>query len=226
VSFVKTGWLSDSKSFAGVKGQVFDASGKLKIKMSGNWTTALYEDVGKGKRKLIWAVEKRPYQSASQSHNLTKWEISLNSPAKDEERDVVAPTDSRLRPDQRALENGQYELATKYKVALEEGQRECRRVLDEAGEKWELVWFKKELDPVAGRAKGCATCPAALGDIYSNLCAYACRVGFCKTYYCRRMRYGTRCAARHASAQIMQRQTRPPSCKYRVRRSVPVCRAG
>ena len=39
----------------------------------------------------------------------------------------MAPTDSRLRPDQRALEVGDLELATPEKMRLEEKQRAARR---------------------------------------------------------------------------------------------------
>lgn len=39
----------------------------------------------------------------------------------------VAPSDSRLRPDQRALEDGNFDLAEKEKKRVEEKQREKRR---------------------------------------------------------------------------------------------------
>jgi hypothetical protein len=41
----------------------------------------------------------------------------------------IAPTDSRLRPDQRALENAQYKLASDEKFRLEEKQRAARKVI-------------------------------------------------------------------------------------------------
>ena len=42
-------------------------------------------------------------------------------------RHQIAPTDSRLRPDQRALENGDFKLAAEEKSKLEEKQRAVRR---------------------------------------------------------------------------------------------------
>ena len=39
----------------------------------------------------------------------------------------IAPTDSRLRPDQRALENGDFKLAASEKDRLEEKQRAVRK---------------------------------------------------------------------------------------------------
>jgi hypothetical protein len=43
----------------------------------------------------------------------------------------VAPTDSRRRPDQRALEEGNYELAKEEKLRLEDNQRKRRKQMEE-----------------------------------------------------------------------------------------------
>ena len=39
----------------------------------------------------------------------------------------VSPTDSRLRPDQRLMEEGRWDEANKVKILLEEKQRAARR---------------------------------------------------------------------------------------------------
>lgn len=150
ISFSKTGWMSDSRSFGALKGTVYDAHGKAKIKIGGNWTKAVWEELPKGKRNVLWQVASRPDEIASQSYNMTKWAISLNAEVRDDERKHVAPTDSRLRPDQRALESGQWALATEYKAMLEEGQRTRRREREEAGEEWGPQWFEKITDEVEG----------------------------------------------------------------------------
>ena len=43
---------------------------------------------------------------------------------------VIPPTDSRRRPDQRALENGDIKLATSEKGRLEEKQRLVRKYME------------------------------------------------------------------------------------------------
>lgn len=150
ISFSKTGWMSDARSFGALKGTVYDASGKVKIKLGGNWTKAVWEELPKGKRNVLWTVDDRPDDVASQSYSMTKWAISLNAEVQDGEWQYVAPTDSRLRPDQRALEAGEWALGTNLKVMLEEGQRERRKEMEEAGEEWEPLWFKKVTDEVEG----------------------------------------------------------------------------
>jgi len=42
----------------------------------------------------------------------------------DDEQEKLPPTDSRLRPDQRCLENGEYEMANEEKLRLEQRQRQ------------------------------------------------------------------------------------------------------
>ena len=50
----------------------------------------------------------------------------------------IAPTDSRLRPDQRAMEETRYDDANRLKVKLEEKQREVRKKREAEAEKAKL----------------------------------------------------------------------------------------
>ena len=52
-------------------------------------------------------------------YHFTKFALQLNY-LPDSLKEKLPPTDSRFRPDQRALENGNTELATKEKNRLEE----------------------------------------------------------------------------------------------------------
>ncbi|KAI4371440.1 hypothetical protein MLD38_019675 [Melastoma candidum] len=56
-------------------------------------------------------------------------------------REKLPQTDSRLRPDQRHLENGEYEKANAEKQRLEKRQRMSRKI-QESG--WEPRWFRRE----------------------------------------------------------------------------------
>lgn len=55
-------------------------------------------------------------------YHFTKLAIELNEP-----EDDIAPTDSRHRPDQRLMEEGNWDEANKIKNDLEEKQRIVRR---------------------------------------------------------------------------------------------------
>lgn len=86
-------------------------------------------------------------------YNLTQLAIELNEP-----EEGVAPTDSRNRPDQRAMEMGKWDEANKIKVQLEQKQREVRRKREELIEssanselhEYRPRWFEKAIDPYTG----------------------------------------------------------------------------
>lgn len=153
IKFQKSGMFSDPSSLGSVVGTVFDADGKVRHKLCGRWPEAVYEDLPKRQKKLLWQVQKRPPLSASNNYNMTGWAIALNSPVTEDEATKLAPTDSRVRPDQRALECGEYDRAGIVKAALEDGQRARRSQMEAAGEEWKPKWFTMTTCSETGRSE-------------------------------------------------------------------------
>ncbi|XWS21585.1 hypothetical protein CRYUN_Cryun30bG0066900 [Craigia yunnanensis] len=98
---------------------------------------------GKGQESLsephlLWKRSKPP--KSPTRYNLTRFAITLNelTPGLKEK---LPPTDSRLRPDQRYLENGEYEMANLEKLRLEQRQRQAWK-MQERG--WKPRWFAKD----------------------------------------------------------------------------------
>ncbi|KAA8533241.1 hypothetical protein F0562_033226 [Nyssa sinensis] len=114
----------------------------------GKWDEALYYVLGdpttkpKGYDPMMEAVMlwERDKSVAKTRYNLTPFAISLNELTTGL-IEKLPPTDSRLRPDQRHLENGDYELANVEKLRLEQLQRQARK-LQERG--WQPRWFQKD----------------------------------------------------------------------------------
>ncbi|KAF6176973.1 hypothetical protein GIB67_027773 [Kingdonia uniflora] len=142
-----------------VQGFVQDNRTGNKVAMLiGKWDEAMYYVLGDPTTKpkgydpmseavLLWEREK---SDTATRYNFTPFAISLNeiTPGLPER---LPPTDSRLRPDQRHLENGEYELANQEKLRLEELQRQARR-LQERG--WQPRWFKKDREEDCYRYTG------------------------------------------------------------------------
>lgn len=57
---------------------------------------------------------------------------------------LLPSSDSRFNPSQRALEEGQVDLAESYKLALETKQRARNKAREEKGDRWEPKFFKKD----------------------------------------------------------------------------------
>ncbi|MBA0721186.1 hypothetical protein Golax_008754, partial [Gossypium laxum] len=132
-----------------VHGGVQDRNGKTVATLFGKWDESMHYANGdcsaKGKGQdslsethLLWKRSKPPKYSTR--YNLTRFAITLNelTPGLKEK---LPPTDSRLRPDQRYLENGEYEMANSEKLRLEQRQRQARN-MQERG--WKPRWFAKD----------------------------------------------------------------------------------
>lgn len=63
-------------------------------------------------------------------YSFTELACQLNEP-----EEGIAPTDSRLRPDQRLMEDGRWDEANAEKLRLEEKQRAVRRAREHDAEK-------------------------------------------------------------------------------------------
>lgn len=94
---------------------------------------------------LLWQIHDRP----KAPFNLTPFAISLNA-LPDSLREWIAPTDTRLRPDQRAMEEFRYDDAAVEKRRVEEKQRAARREREEKNITYRPKWFTKEKHPVTG----------------------------------------------------------------------------
>ncbi|KAJ4839976.1 Oxysterol-binding protein- protein 2A [Turnera subulata] len=131
-----------------VQGFVEDISGKKVATVFGKWDDSLHYSYcdANGKPKdpkgsngtLLWKSTKAPPNLTR--YNLTSFAITLNelTPGLQEK---LPPTDSRLRPDQRHLENGEYEKANSEKQRLEKRQRMSRKIQEHG---WKPRWFQKE----------------------------------------------------------------------------------
>lgn len=125
-----------------VKGVVMDSSDNVKWVINGTWddqveiapvigntgtsSNPVYQT---GPSILAWK-RRMPPPDADKFYNFTVLAAQLNEP-----EDGVAPTDSRLRPDQRLMEQGKWDEANREKLRLEEKQRAVRRQREAEAEK-------------------------------------------------------------------------------------------
>ncbi|KAK9473185.1 Oxysterol-binding protein-domain-containing protein [Dipodascopsis tothii] len=177
LKFKQRGWLGAGAYE--LFGTVYDHQGKPRWSVGGRWNDKIYarayvegEDLasisGAGQSAsahanaptaatagqtaaaanvpfLVWQNHDRP----PTPFNLTQFAITLNAKP---ERLVpwLPPTDTRLRPDQRAMEDGEYDTAAKEKNRLEEKQRAKKRWRDNEGISYSPRWFAKTRHPVTG----------------------------------------------------------------------------
>uniref|UniRef100_A0ABM5F2Q3 Oxysterol-binding protein n=1 Tax=Pogona vitticeps TaxID=103695 RepID=A0ABM5F2Q3_9SAUR len=158
-----------------VSGVVTDTNGKAHYVMSGTWdekmecakivnsshgstsssegklSKTVYQTLSP---KVLWKRYPLP-ENAENMYYFSSLALALNEP-----EEGTAPTDSRLRPDQRLMENGKWDEANVEKQRLEEKQRAVRRRREaeaaealEEGKDYEgyiPLWFERKVDPTTG----------------------------------------------------------------------------
>ncbi|XP_042523586.1 oxysterol-binding protein 2 isoform X3 [Dipodomys spectabilis] len=158
-----------------VTGVVSDSQGQAHYVLSGSWDEQMEcskivhsspsspSSDGKQKTvyqtlpaKLLWKKYPLP-ENAENMYYFSELALTLN-----EQEEGVAPTDSRLRPDQRLMEKGRWDEANTEKQRLEEKQRLSRRRRMEScasgcaaeeekeSDNYMPLWFEKRLDPLTG----------------------------------------------------------------------------
>ena len=138
----KTGGMFSGRSEE-VSVQMFDHHGdEIPLGLVGKWTQSLcIVENGVTRSKPLWSVGDL-VPDAPKCYGFTTFTASLNETTL-RDQDKIAPTDSRFRPDQRAVEQGDNDKAELLKGKLEEGQRERRRATEEEGTEWQPLWFVK-----------------------------------------------------------------------------------
>ncbi|PBP18594.1 oxysterol-binding protein [Diplocarpon rosae] len=112
------------------------------IGLVGNWTASLQlSEGGKAKGPEIWHAGDL-VENAAQRYGFTTFAASLNE-LTELERGKLPATDCRLRPDQRAAEEGDLGTAELLKTKLEENQRSRRRKTEERNEVHRPRWFTR-----------------------------------------------------------------------------------
>ncbi|KAK1797338.1 hypothetical protein P4O66_008709 [Electrophorus voltai] len=89
--------------------------------------------------ELIWKIAPRPENSA-QYYAFSTFAMHLNELDEDI-KGAIPSTDCRLRPDIRALENGDIDMASAEKKRVEEKQRMARKNRSKSSDEWKTRWF-------------------------------------------------------------------------------------
>lgn len=172
VDLKQRGWKASSAYQ--LNGYVVDRNGKQRWAIGGHWNSKIFgkkiiqdepidtskssslveasknnmngsRDPNSGGIFLIWQAAPRP----KVPFNLTSFAITLNG-IDDNLRSYLAPSDTRLRPDQRAMEDGEYDKASDEKWRLEEKQRAARKKRELTRQPYIPNWFVKKTHPITG----------------------------------------------------------------------------
>ncbi|XP_062848450.1 oxysterol-binding protein-related protein 3 isoform X2 [Trichomycterus rosablanca] len=141
VTFIKAKYWNSSVNE--VEGAVMDHKGKVIHKLFGKWHESIYCGSPPTARG-IWRTNPMP-PDYEQYYGFTKFALELNE-LDLQTKALLPPTDTRLRLDQRLLEEGSVEAAEVQKQRIEQLQRDRRRVLEENSMEHQPRFFQKSED--------------------------------------------------------------------------------
>uniref|UniRef100_A0A3B5KNW6 Oxysterol-binding protein n=1 Tax=Xiphophorus couchianus TaxID=32473 RepID=A0A3B5KNW6_9TELE len=141
VTFVKAkSWNSTVNEIEGV---VTDSNGKVVHTIFGKWHESVFQG-DPPSATCIWRANPMPVEQ-EQYYGFTQFAVELNE-LDSSLKPLLPPTDTRFRPDQRLLEEGNIDGAEEQKQRIEQLQRERRRVLQDNSMIHQPRFFKKSKD--------------------------------------------------------------------------------
>ncbi|GAA5890800.1 hypothetical protein JCM5296_003422 [Sporobolomyces johnsonii] len=140
ISFKEGSAWGGSSTRNKVEGRVVDEQGRAVVELVGRWDEHVDQKEGKNNFKRLWQIGEFP-SNPERYYGFSAFATQLNE-STPLESGLVAPTDSRLRPDQLAFEHGDVDEAERLKAHVEEKQRAKRR----EGRQGSPRWFDKERD--------------------------------------------------------------------------------
>ncbi|XP_048367624.1 oxysterol-binding protein-related protein 3 isoform X3 [Sphaerodactylus townsendi] len=126
-----------------IEGSVLDKNGKIVHRLFGKWHESIYGGTPSSPT-CIWRASPMP-KDYEQWYGFTQFALELNE-LDPVTRPMLPPTDSRFRPDQRLLEEGNIEAAEVQKQRVEQLQRDRRKVLEENNIEHQPRFFRKSAD--------------------------------------------------------------------------------
>ncbi|KAG6911802.1 hypothetical protein DXG01_000049 [Tephrocybe rancida] len=131
LEFKQNGYWGASNVVSGV---VYGSSGQVVMHLEGKWDDQMTQTLDSSNFRILWRSTPFP-NDAHEFYGFTSYGITLNEMTEDL-IGKVPPTDSRFRPDVRALEEGHVDVAEEQKVRVEEMQRERRKLGKDRRPRW------------------------------------------------------------------------------------------
>ncbi|KAH0501067.1 Oxysterol-binding protein-related protein 7 [Microtus ochrogaster] len=126
-----------------VQGAVLSRSGRVLHRLFGKWHEGLYRGLPPG-GQCLWKPNSMP-PDHERNFGFTQFALELNELTAELKR-TLPSTDTRLRPDQRYLEEGNIQAAEAQKRRIEQLQRDRRRVMEENNIVHQARFFRRQTD--------------------------------------------------------------------------------
>ncbi|KAM9112413.1 oxysterol-binding protein-related protein 7 isoform 3-T5 [Pangshura tecta] len=142
ITFCKARYWSSSVNE--VQGAVLSRGGQVIHRLFGKWHEGLYRGAPPA-GQCLWKPNPMPREH-EKNYGFTQFALELNELTPELKR-FLPSTDTRLRPDQRYLEEGNVQAAESQKRRIEQLQRDRRRVMEDNNIFHQARFFRQQTDP-------------------------------------------------------------------------------
>ncbi|KAL0992419.1 hypothetical protein UPYG_G00093070 [Umbra pygmaea] len=143
ITFVKSRYWGSDTSKNEVQGQVLNQAGDVVHQFGGLWHEGMFCDT-LPVPQCLWKPHTQP-EDHFKYYGFSQYARELNELTPDLKK-VLPPTDTRFRPDQRILEEGDVAGADSKKEEVEQKQRDKRKELAKTGKEHVPRFFRREVD--------------------------------------------------------------------------------
>ena len=135
--------FSESGNDRDFEGKVFDHEGKVVMKAKGFFNGEIWASEAQGENPILITAKLSEKSVNAQYKNIRDDSESERGRGVEALRGPLPPTDTRLRPDLLAFKKGNMVLAEKERQRLFDSQTKRLNALEDKGEVYEPIWFKK-----------------------------------------------------------------------------------
>lgn len=145
VNISRQGMFTSQNALHRLEGKILDENGKARYEINGKWSEYLnLKDLATGQDQEVFRAFQRPPNSV-RMYGFGYHQCNLNY-LDNEMKRTLPPTDCRRRPDQRLMEEGDYDRAADEKHRLEEKQRAVRKQREKEGIDYKCKYFEQVFD--------------------------------------------------------------------------------
>lgn len=130
-----------------VDGYIKNMKGKILFELNGKWDNYLTLKEVESKKEILLFENKSNEQIDKNNFLFNDFTLQLNHLNKKILQNIQS-TDSRVRPDIRALEYLEYEIAEQEKNKIENNEKILSKQLNENNDVLNSKWFNCEMDPI------------------------------------------------------------------------------
>ena len=138
-------YISENDEEGIIEGKITKGEDKTIFNIGGNWKKEIYitDEKEENKKVLFTVKEEEFFKNSVDGYILPSYSCNFNH-ITDKLKEILPPSDTRFRPDQKEYEIGSTEKSQEIKKTIEEMQVYKQEILEKANKEYQPIYFSNE----------------------------------------------------------------------------------